>query len=86
MFERIRSNPKIIGVTEPETKIKTKVSLFADDTSGLLVGMKSVQEFRKAIRTFEQATGAKLNDDKTFMIALAVSHGFRNKEVSMQCS
>jgi len=76
LAERIRSNPKIVGVTEPETKTKTKVSLFADDTSGLLVGMKSVQELRKVIRTFEQATGAKLNDDKTFMIALG---GMRKK-------
>ena len=70
LAERIWSDPKIIGVTEPETNIKTKVSLFADDTSGLLVGMESVQALREVIRTFEQATGAKLNDDKTFMIAL----------------
>ena len=74
LAERIRNNANIQGVVEPTTQQETKVSFFADDTAGLIQGpdcMKSIGAMRQDIKVFEAATGAKLNDDKTFMLAMS---------------
>ncbi len=67
---KIRANQKISGVVEPNSGQETKISLFADDMAAMVTDVASVRHLRNDMHVFERATGAKVNDDKTFMIAL----------------
>jgi hypothetical protein len=68
----IRENENIEGIRVNKTNIK--LSMYADDMTGLVVGIKSVQELMKTISEFKIYSGLGVNNDKTELMALGISN------------
>jgi len=68
----IRNNKNIIGIKINDTEIK--LSLYADDLTGLIVGINSIKELMKLINDFKNYSGLGVNTDKTELMALGCSN------------
>lgn len=66
----IKKNDVIKGIKIPIVNIEEKVFSHADDTTLLLSDKNSVDESFKVLQLYEQASGAKLNKDKSEILAL----------------
>lgn len=64
----IRSNPHIVGITEPLSAHTTVLSLFADDVTVFLSCLRSARFLQSTISDYEHATGSALNRDKTVVL------------------
>ena len=58
---RIRSNPRIQGITPPGSTAQVKLSQYADDTTFTLRDDSSIQETFHLLSLYESASGAKIN-------------------------
>ena len=58
----IRSNKYIM---EPQLRTEQKILQYADDTQIIVTNDKSIHEVSQQLRLFEDATGAKVNVQKT---------------------
>ena len=68
----IRENQNIVGITVNKTSIK--LSMYADDMTGLVVGIKSIEELMKTISEFKIYSGLGVNKDKTELMPLGTSN------------
>ena len=68
----IRENQNIVGITVNKTSIK--LSMYADDMTGLVIGIKSIQELMKTISEFKIYSGLGVNSDKTKLMPLGTSN------------
>ena len=67
----IRDNSELAGIKEPKSQEEDKISLFADDSAMMLSDVAAqIQEGRKAIKEYEEATGAMLHDTKTMIMKI----------------
>lgn len=62
---QVRLDPNIIGLQLPGSNETAKISLYADDSTGILTNLKSVQALLHKCKLFGRASGAKLNVSKT---------------------
>jgi mannosylglycoprotein endo-beta-mannosidase len=67
----IRNNSKIIGIKVNDTEIK--LSMYADDLTGLVVGIKSIKELMSTIHEFKNYSGLSVNCDKTELMTMGIS-------------
>ena len=58
---RIRSNPRIHGITPPGSNIQVKLSQYAENTTFTLRDDTSIQETFHILSLYESASGAKIN-------------------------
>ena len=63
-------NKKITGFPIPNKKDHLKISQYADDTNIFVRNETSIIEVLKIFEEFEQATGSKINKEKTCLISL----------------
>ena len=76
----IRNNPNIKGIKLPTRTgdfIETKLNMFADDTQLFNKSEESIEETFKTLKLYENASGAKMNMDKTVGMYLGK---WRNKK------
>ncbi|CAC5395158.1 unnamed protein product [Mytilus coruscus] len=66
----IKKNYEIRGVVIPNTNVEEKVFVHADDTTLTLVDKNSVSETFRVLELYEKASGAKLNKEKSEVLAL----------------
>lgn len=66
----IKKNCEIRGVVIPNTNVEEKVFVHADDTTLTLVDKNSVSETFRVLELYEKASGAKLNKEKSEVLAL----------------
>ena len=59
----IRNTPEIQGVQIFDQEVK--LSIYADDLTGLLSNVRSVKKMLDTLRDFGKASGLKINTDKT---------------------
>jgi len=64
----IRENDRIRGIQINSTTIK--LSMYADDMTGLVIGIKSIIELMETIQKFKIYSGLGVNDDKTEIMPL----------------
>ena len=62
---RIRNSPDIHGIKSPTSNRELLTSAFADDSGFFLDGTKSAKNVLKEFDNFGQASGSKVNKDKT---------------------
>ena len=62
---KIRNDKDIVGVKLPGSPDECKISLFADDSTGILCNDNSIKKFLYWIELFGKASGSKLNKEKT---------------------
>ena len=74
----IRNNENITGIKINKTEIK--LSMYADDLTGLVVGINSIQELMKTINEFKIYSGLGVNCDKTEIMPIGASHRNNNIE------
>ncbi len=67
----IRNNNMIIGIKVNNTEIK--LSMYADDLTGLVVGIKSIKELMNTIHEFKNYSGLGVNCDKTELMTMGIS-------------
>ena len=67
----IRDSEKIEGLNINNNTIK--LSMYADDMTGLVIGLKSVTELMTLIKDFKQYSGLGVNEDKTELMPLGCS-------------
>lgn len=67
-LQALRAHPGLRGIRVPETKEATVVSAFADDTTAFLRDGTEGPALKEVARRFCQASGAKLNVDKTAVL------------------
>ncbi|CAC5384245.1 unnamed protein product [Mytilus coruscus] len=65
-----KKNCEIRGVVIPNTNVEEKVFVHADDTTLTLVDKNSVSETFRVLELYEKASGAKLNKEKSEVLAL----------------
>ena len=73
LAEIVRQDEQIRGISLPRqggSAATVKIALFADDTTGYVQDWDSVYAFRECMTTFERASGARVNVDKTFVIVM----------------
>ena len=85
----IRENENVKGIQINNTNIK--LSMYADDMTGLVVGIPSIKRFMKIINDFKIYSGLGVNKDKTELMPLGISDKndtaiFRNKNFSIPLS
>ncbi len=68
----IRENKNIEAIRVNKTNIK--LSMYADDMTGLVIGLKSVQQLMKIISEFKVYSGLGVNKDKTELMPLGCSN------------
>ena len=64
----IRKSENIEGIKINNSNIK--LSMYADDMTGLLVGVKSITEMMKLINEFKKYSGLGVNADKTELMPI----------------
>ena len=64
----IRENERIIGLKINNTTIK--LSMYADDMTGLILGINSIIELMNLISNFKKYSGLGVNNDKTELMPL----------------
>ena len=62
---KVRNDKDIKGIKLPGSPDEIKISLFADDSTGVLTTDYSIHKFLYWINLFGKASGSKLNKDKT---------------------
>ena len=62
---KVRNDSSITGVNLPGSTDTSKITLFADDSTGVLTDDKSIDRFLYLIDLFGKATGSRLNKNKT---------------------
>jgi hypothetical protein len=67
----IRKNKNIEGIKINNSNIK--LSMYADDMTGLIVGVKSIKEIMKLINEFKKYSGLGVNDDKTELMPIGIA-------------
>ena len=67
----IRENKNIEGIQVNKTKIK--LSMYADDMTGLVVGIASIKSLMKIMNEFKIYSGLGVNDEKTEIMPLGAS-------------
>ena len=67
----IRDNENIKGIQINKTNIK--LSMYADDMTGLVVGIPSIKSLMKIINDFKIYSGLGVNKDKTGLMPLDIS-------------
>ena len=67
----IRHNEKISGIKINDAEIK--LSMYADDLTGLVVGIASIKELMIIINNFKNISGLGVNTDKTELMPLGSS-------------
>ena len=83
MAIEIRNNDSWEGIREPNSGEEDKISLFADDSAGMLAKPnEQMKEARESVEKYEKATDAKLHDTKTKIMLLGdvVGHVITEKE------
>ena len=71
MAIEIRNNDSWEGIREPNSGEEDKISLFADDSAGMLAKPnEQMKEARESVEKYEKATDAKLHDTKTKIMPL----------------
>ncbi|CAC5423370.1 unnamed protein product [Mytilus coruscus] len=73
----IKKNCEIRGVVIPNTNVEEKVFVHADDTTLTLVDKNSVSETFRVLELYEKASGAKLNKEKSEVLALGKGNLFK---------
>ena len=68
----IRENKNIEGIQVNKTKIK--LSMYADDMTGLVVGIASIKSLMKIMNEFKIYSGLGVNDEKTEIMPLGASN------------
>ena len=68
----IRENKSIEGIQVNKTKIK--LSMYADDMTGLVVGIASIKSLMKIMNEFKIYSGLGVNDEKTEIMPLGASY------------
>lgn len=74
LARKINNNGKISGATIG--RINMKIQQYADDMTVFLAGEKELPHIFKEFEQFEQATGQKLNAEKTEILHLNEKPGF----------
>ena len=69
----IRENDQIKGIQINNTTIK--LSMYADDMTGLVIGINSIKELMKIMEEFKLQSGLGVNNDKTEILPLGISDG-----------
>jgi hypothetical protein len=67
----IRNNINIIGIKVNDAEIK--LSMYADDLTGLVVGINSIKELMCTIQEFKKYSGLGVNCDKTELMPIGIS-------------
>jgi len=67
----IRENDQIKGIQINNTTIK--LSMYADDMTGLVIGINSIKELMKIMEEFKLQSGLGVNNDKTEILPLGIS-------------
>ena len=67
----IRHNKKICGIKINDAEIK--LSMYADDLTGLVVGINSIKELMVIINNFKNVSGLGVNTEKTELMPLGSS-------------
>ena len=86
MANEIREE-KNIGIIEPETGKEDVISLFADDSAGIVNDVKTnLRVLRSIIKKYEDATASKLHDTKTqvLMLGKMKTKEIKNDEVGVE--
>ena len=68
----IRENKKIKGIEVNSTTIK--LSMYADDMTGLVVGIASIKNLMNIINEFKSYSGLGVNEDKTEILPLGTAN------------
>ena len=68
----IRENDQIKGIQINNTTIK--LSMYADDMTGLVIGINSIKELMKIMEEFKLQSGLGVNNDKTEILPLGISY------------
>ena len=68
----IRENKNIVGIKVNKTNIK--LSMYADDMTGLVVGIPSIKNPMKIMSDFKIHSGLGVNNDKTEIMPLGTSN------------
>ncbi len=79
----IRNNPNIHGLNLPSrtnANVEAKLNMFADDTQLLNKTENSIEETFKVLETYEKASGARMNMNKTVGMYLG---RWRNKKTKI---
>ena len=58
---KIRSDPHIQGIVFPGSTHETRISLYADDNTGIVVTMTSIRKFLLVSELYGLASGSRLN-------------------------
>ena len=69
----IRENDQIKGIQINNTTIK--LSMYADDMTGLVIGINSIKELMKIMKEFKLQSGLGVNNDKTEILPIGISDG-----------
>jgi predicted Zn-ribbon and HTH transcriptional regulator len=71
LARRIQTDKSFRGIADPNSRVDSKISLFADDAAGFVSDVRqAISKFRQALSDYEKATGAKLHDGKTMVLML----------------
>ena len=68
---KIRKSNEIQGININNTNIK--LSMYADDMTGLIVNINSIKEIMKMMSNFKKISGLGVNSDKTEILPLGVT-------------
>ena len=63
--KKVREDSDIVGLRLPGSPEECKISLYADDSTGILTTDKSINKFLYMIDLFGRGSGSKLNKSKT---------------------